>query len=122
VDVTVTTPAGTSAAAPADQFTYLFVSSVIPSVSAYAPSPQVMVIGGGFTPNSTVIFTAVAGAPSPVLGTNVTFVNSTTLQVSFPGQVNGVQGGSGYTVTVRTPYGNSAPAHTIFTYSGAFHS
>ncbi len=121
VDVTVSTPAGVSATVPADQFTYLHVSSVAPSPSGFAPSPQVTVNGGGFTPDSTVIFTAVAGAPSPVLGTNVTFVNSTTLQVNFPGQANSVPGGAGYTVTVRTPYGTSAPGPTTFTYSGSTH-
>jgi hypothetical protein len=123
VDVRVSTPAGTSAAVPADQFTYLHVSNVGPSPSGFGATVHVTVTGDGFTPDSTVIFTAVVpGNPSPVIGTNVVFVDSGTLRVTFPGGASHVQGGAGYTVTVRTPFGTSAPGPTHFIYSGISHS
>ena len=122
VDVTVTTPAGTSATSAADQFTYLFVSAVT-SPTAYGASPVVTVTGGGFTPDITVIFTpVVSGAPGPITGTNVTLLSSSRLEVTFPASANGVQAGTGYFVTVRTA-GGTSPANAFdMLYSGIAHS
>ena len=122
VDVTVTTPAGTSATSAADQFTYLFVSAVT-SPTAYGASPVVTVTGGGFTPDITVIFTpVVSGAPGPITGTNVTLLSSSRLEVTFPAAANGVQAGTGYFVTVRTA-GGTSPANAFdMLYSGISHS
>jgi hypothetical protein len=120
--VTVTTSAGTSAPEPASAFTYLVAAAIVPPVSAISASPSISVIGAGFTPDSVVIFTAATGSPGPLTGTNLTFVSSTTLQVHFPGKASGAPFGSTYRVTVRTPYGTSAPCPTLFTFAGTSHS
>jgi hypothetical protein len=119
VPVTVTTPSGTSAPGITSTFSYLTVSTLIPSVSGFAPSPSVSVLGLGFTPDSVVIFTSVTSG-AQVVGANVVFAGSATLSVTFPS--GGASPGSVWRVTVRTPYGVSAPCPVTFTFSGIFHS
>jgi len=63
VDVTVTTPSGTSPTVPADEFTFLAVTSVSPSSGQ--PPLTVTVYGSGFAPgagNTTVNFGSNPGA------------------------------------------------------------
>jgi hypothetical protein len=121
VPVTVTTPSGTSASGITSTFSYLTVFTIIPSVSGFAPSPSVSVLGLGFTPDSVVIFTSVTSG-AQLVGANVVFSGSASLSVQFPGQTSGSGFGSVWRVTVRTPYGTSAPCPVTFTFSGTFHS
>ena len=108
VDVTVTTPGGTSATSPADRFTY----TVAPTVAGLSPSagPKVggtlvTLVGSGFTGATAVDF---GTAPA----TSLTVVSDNMLTVISPpgtGTVN---------VTVTTPAGTSTTsAATQFTYS-----
>ena len=114
VDVTVTTPAGTSAPVAPDQFAYLTVTSVSPNAS-YGVSPQLQVSGSGFVAgNTTVIFTG-----NQTLTASANVMNSTTLLVGFPGGIPNV---GMYSVTVRTPYGTSPPGSATFQYLGVSHS
>jgi len=65
VDVTVTTPAGTSATSPADQFTYLgatTVSAISPNFGPAAGGTLVTITGTGFTGATAVIFGTTAAA------------------------------------------------------------
>ncbi len=98
-DVRVTTPGGTSAIDPGDEFTYV---SPVPAVSRLSPSEgsflggkKVQVVGTNFTGATEVYFGA-----SPVKSFKV--VSSTSISVTTPvgyGTVN---------VTVVTPEGTSA--------------
>ena len=100
VDVTVTTPNGTSAVnAPSDQYTY----NALPTVTGVSPNngPQsgtntVTVSGTGFTGASAVDF----GAANP--GTSIDVISSTSLTVVAPSGTGTVN------VTVTTPNGTSA--------------
>ncbi len=60
VDVTVTTPAGTSHATSADQYTYIYpkpvVTSISPSVGAPGGGAAVAITGSGFTGATTISF------------------------------------------------------------------
>jgi trimeric autotransporter adhesin len=112
VDVTVTTPAGTSATSAADQFTYAAaaaaatVTGINPARGAAGGGDTVTVTGTGFTGARSVLFGSVAG-------TNLTVVSDTQLTVTSPppnasGTVD---------VTVTTPAGTSATsAADQFTY------
>ncbi len=98
VDVTVTTPGGTSATTSADQFTYI----AAPAVTALSPTSGpagggtlVTITGTGFTGASVVDFGTIAA-------TNLTVVSSTKITADSPA-------GSGVVdVTVTTPGGTSA--------------
>ena len=73
VDITVTTPGGTSANSAADQFTYLAVptlTSILPSGGVVAGGTTVAITGTNFTSVTAVTFGAVAA--------NSYVVNSTT--------------------------------------------
>jgi hypothetical protein len=99
-DVTVTTPYGTSATSPADQFTSAdaaapAVSGVSPASGPTAGGTTVVLSGTGFTAATTVAFGGVA-APS------FTVVSDTQLSATVPSQPAGA-----VDVTVSTPYGAS---------------
>ena len=106
VDVTVTTPSGTSATSPADQFTYRrpTVTSVSPNSGPSAGGTSVTITGTSFTGATGVKFGTVAA-------TNVTVVNSTSITATSPTGTGTVD------VTVTTPAGTSpASAADHFTY------
>ena len=112
VDVTVTTPLGTSAISPADQFTYTV--AVAPIVMGLSPmsGPQiggtlVTIIGAGFTGATAVDF-------GTVPATNFTVVVNATITANTPAGIGAVD------VTVTTPLGTSltSPAD-VFTFTTA---
>jgi hypothetical protein len=98
VDVTVTTPDGTSAVNSSDQFTYEPAPSVTSIAPAYGPAAggtQVTVAGTGFA-GATVVVHFGSSAATP------TSVSPTSITVDSPA-------GSGLVdVTVTTPNGTSA--------------
>lgn len=95
VDVTVTTPAGTSGANPGDQFTYLAVTGLSPATGLAAGGYTVEVIGSGFGGATAVHF-------GPNLGTAVIVApDGTSLTVRVPAGAGTVD------VTVTTPLGTS---------------
>ncbi len=112
VDVTVTTPVGTSATSPADQFTYAVAAA--PTVTAISPT-------GGPTAGGTVVTitgTSFTGATAVDFGTtpatNVTVVSSTSITADSPA------GTGTANVTVTTPFGTSATSSADqFTYAAA---
>ena len=100
VNVTVTTPGGTSAVTPADEFTYTVATA--PAVTGLSPSsgPEaggtlVTITGTSFTGATAVDFGTTAA-------TNVTVVNDTTITADSPAGTGTVD------VTVITPAGTSA--------------
>ena len=105
VDVTVTTPVGTSATSAADQFTYLagaalpVVTAVNPASGAAAGGDTVVVSGSGFTGATDVSFGTVAA-------TNVTVASDTQLSVTSPP----ANASGAVDVTVATPAGTSNPS------------
>ncbi len=108
VDVTVTTPGGTSATSTADQFTYApTVTGLSPTSGPVAGGTSVTITGTGFTGATGVDFGTVAA-------TGVTVVNSTTTTADSPaGTGTGV-----VDVTVTTPAGTSATSTADqFTYT-----
>ena len=98
VDVTVTTPAGTSATGVNDLFAYgaPTVTKVAPDASGLSGA-AVTITGTGFVPGATVEFGSVAG-------TSVTVTSATTITATAPAAT------SAHTVhvTVTTPAGTSA--------------
>jgi hypothetical protein len=105
VNVTVTTPNGTSATSPADLFTYgLSVSGISPSAGPVGGGTLVTVTGSGFTGATSVNF-----GTTPA--TNLTVVNDTTITADSPAGTGTVN------VTVTTPAGTSAASSADqFTY------
>jgi len=74
VDVTVTTPGGTSATTPADQFTYLVppqptVTAVHPASGSAAGGGSVVITGTGFTYDSRVAFGSITAFASALSDT-----------------------------------------------------
>ena len=111
VDVTVTNPAGTSAAVTADQFTY---TAAVPTVTAVSPATgpsgggtTVTITGTGFSDATGVSFGSVAA-------TDVADVSATEITALAPA-------GSGVVdVTVTSPAGTSAvSAADQFNYGSA---
>ncbi len=107
VNVTVTTPGGTSATSSADQFTYIAapaVTDVSPTSGPLAGGTLVKITGTSFTGATAVDFGTAAA-------TEVTLVNSTTITADSPA-------GSGVVdVRVTTPGGTSATSSADqFTY------
>ncbi len=109
VDVTVTSPAGTTPATPADEFTYTAVAA--PTVTGISPASgptiggtPVTITGTRFTGATTVDFGTTAA-------TDLVVVNDTTITADSPA-------GSGIAnVTVTTPGGTStATSADQFTY------
>ncbi len=99
VDVTVTTPIGTSALTQADQFTYEpapVVTSLSPVAGALLGGTVVTISGSGLTGASSVKFGSVAAASYSV-------VSATSITATTPAQLAGT-----VDVTVTTPVATSA--------------
>ena len=113
VDVTVTTPGGTSALnAPADQFTY--TAPPLPTVTAVSPTSGLTTGGSPVTITGTDLTGATAVMFGTVAATGLSNNTSSSLTAVAPAQVAGP-----VDVTVTTPGGTSAlnaPADQ-FTYS-----
>ncbi len=110
VDVTVSTPSGTSATVAADKFTYISaptVSAISPASGPAAGGTKVIITGSGFTDATGVSFGSTAASSS-----SVTVDSDTQITVVSPA-------GSGTVdVTVTTPNGTSATvAADQFTYT-----
>jgi hypothetical protein len=113
IDVTVTTPSGTSATGSADQYTY--TSSAAPAVTGLTPASgstlggdTVTVLGSGFTGASAVSFGAIAAPWFEVQSDGVLLAQS-------PGGTAGA-----VDVTVTTPNGTSSTGSADhFTYNAA---
>jgi len=99
VDVTVTTPGGTSAASAADHYTYdarPTMTSLSPKAGPIAGGTSVTINGTNFLAGAGVKFGATASA-------TVTFVSATQLKAVAPAHAAGT-----VDVTVTTPGGTSA--------------
>jgi hypothetical protein len=109
LDVTVTTPAGTSATSPADQFTYTgpspAVTGISPTSGTTAGGDSVTITGSGFTGATDTAFGTASAAA-------MTVDSDTQVTATSPGGTGTVD------ITVTTPAGTSAtsPADQ-FTYS-----
>jgi IPT/TIG domain len=107
VDITVTTPGGTSATSSADQFTNVaapVVNSVAPGSGPAGGGTVVTLSGTGFTNASTVSF-------GTVTADSFTVVSDTEITVSSP------PGSGTVDITVTTPGGTSATSSADqFTY------
>ncbi len=100
VDLTVTTPAGTSPVVPADRYTYAAaptVSTVSPARGPLAGGQTITITGTDLTGATTVRFGTTAVRPLTVL-------SSTKLTVRTPAHVAGT-----VDLTVSTPDGTSRP-------------
>ena len=102
VDVTVTTPGGTSATSPLDHYIYdpvPIVTSISPNAGPLGGGTSktpVTINGSGFTSGATVMF-------GSQLGTSVSYVSPTQLTAVAPPEASG-----SVDVTVKTPGGTSA--------------
>ena len=109
VDVTVTTPSGTSGTSAADQFTYdaaPTVSAVNPAFGPPGGGTTVTVTGTNFVPNATTVTFGSIAASNVVVATG-----GTSLSATSP------PGAGGVDVRVSTPGGTSATgAADQFTY------
>jgi GH25 family lysozyme M1 (1,4-beta-N-acetylmuramidase) len=107
VDVTVTTPSGTSATSSADQFTYLpapTVTSISPASGPTSGGTGVTITGSNFTGATAVQFGSVNAA-------SFTFDNDSSITATSPAESGTVD------VTVTTPSGTSATSSADqFTY------
>ena len=107
VDVTVTTPGGTSATSPADQFTYSrespTVTGLSPTTGPTAGGTLVTITGTGFTGATAVDFGTTAA-------TNLDVVSDTTITADSPAGTGVVD------VTVTTPRDVGHLAADQFTY------
>ena len=102
VDVTVTTPGGTSATSTADQYTYIsgppVITNVSPDSGPVTGGTTVTITGTGFTDAGAVDF----GTSN--VATQWTIVNYTTIVATTPvGQLGT------YDIQVSNPSGNSSP-------------
>ncbi|MBA4371352.1 MAG: hypothetical protein C0402_00650 [Thermodesulfovibrio sp.] len=108
VDVTVTTPSGTSVTSSADQFTYAAaptVTGISPTSGPTVGGTSVTITGTNFTGATSVTFAGFAA-------TGVTVVNATTITATTPAHAAGL-----VDVAVTTPGGTSATsASDQFTY------
>jgi IPT/TIG domain len=133
VDVTVTTPSGTSATSSADQFTYgtppPTVSSVSPSGGTVAGGTSVVITGTGFTGATAVTFGGVAATIGTVSATSITATTpahgagAVNVQVTTPAGTG--TGGNLYTygaslptVTSISPTSGTTLGGTIVTITG----
>jgi hypothetical protein len=113
VDVTVTTPNGTSAISASDRFTYSTatapaVTGITPTSGSSAGGTQVTITGSGFTGATGVTF---GGTPA----SSFTIQSGSTIVATAPSQAAGT-----VDITVTTPSGASlANASDRFTYSAA---
>jgi hypothetical protein len=109
VDVTVTTPGGTSATSPADQFTFSSAPAVEYLATAAGPAAggtSVTITGWNFTGATAVDF---GSTPA----TSVTVSSATSIKATSPAGTSG----TAVDVTVTTPSGTSAThLYDQFTY------
>ena len=113
VDITVTTPGGSSAPSTADHFTYTTAATSVPAVTAIAPGTgpatggtTVTITGSGFADASAVSFGPLSAAMTIVSNTQITAVSP--------------PGAGTVDITVTTPGGTSAPSTADqFTYTTA---
>jgi len=112
VDVTVTTPQGTSATSPADEFTFTnrpAVTSVTPETGPGSGGTSVTITGANFSGETAVDFGANPANHVVVSGGGTSI---TALSPVGTGTVN---------VTVTTPNGTSATSSSdLFTYTGGY--
>jgi hypothetical protein len=110
VDITVTTPGGTSATNMADQFSYTAgptVTAVSPNAGPVTGNTSVTITGTNFTGTTAVAFGHTAAASFTVNGPN----SITAISPAGSGTVN---------VTVTTPLGTSASSTSDqFSYGGS---
>lgn len=100
VDVTVTTPGGTSAVTPADHYSFVArptISAVSPAYGSHAGGRTVSITGTGLTGASKVRFGTTAGTALHV-------VSGSSLTVQAPSHAAGL-----VDVSVTTPGGTSLP-------------
>jgi phospholipase C len=100
VDIAVTTPSGTSAASPADQFTYMsqappVVTGLAPAVGPLGGCNSVKIYGSGFSGTTQVTF------GSNLAGTQMVSSDTVLLAIAPPGAAGTVD------VQVTTPLGAS---------------
>jgi hypothetical protein len=115
VDITVTTPSGTSATGSADHFTYNAaaapaVTGVTPSTGVEAGGNTVVVLGSGFTGASAVNFGGTSASGFTVLSDNAL---SAVVPLGLAGTID---------VTVTTPSGTSTTGsadHYTYTHQAA---
>jgi hypothetical protein len=113
VDVTVTTPGGTSATSSADQFTYTGAPPPSPAVTSLSVTAGPAAGGTVLTITGTNLTGATAVAFGPWAAPTFTVNNATSITVTSPA------GTATQDVTVTTPGGTSAPVPgDKFTYSG----
>ena len=111
VDVTVTTPGGTSAASPTDEFTY----GLAPTVAAVTPNTGPTAGGTGVTITGANLTGATAVDFGTNAATSVVVVSGTSITATSPAGAAGV-----VDVTVTTPNGTSTTgAGDHFTYAAA---
>ena len=133
VDVTVTTPSGTSPTSVNDQFTYLApaptVSGVSPSSGPVAGNQTVMITGNAFSSATAVKFGGVNAASFAV--TSSTTITATTppgtagtvdVTVTTPGGTSAINSGDHYTygpaITGISPATGSSSGGTTVTITG----
>jgi hypothetical protein len=108
VDITVTTPSGTSAAGAADRFTYTpppIVTKVKPNKGAAAGGTSLAITGSDFTGATAVSFGSIPAS-------SFTVNSPTSITVLSPAGTAGAAD-----ITVTTPSGTSATgAHDVFKY------
>jgi len=112
VDVTVTTPGGTSSTSSKDQFTY---DAVAPTVTSFYPAAgpltggtSVSIFGSSLSGATTVHFGAVAG-----------LVQNVSPDGSFLTAVDPAEGAGPVSLTVTTPAGTSPASSGQFVYTPA---
>jgi hypothetical protein len=109
VDITITTPAGTSAATTADQYTYVTPPTILdlnPSDGPTTGGIKVTIYGSGFTGATGVSFGSTAA-------TNFTVDSATQITATSPPSAST----GPVPVTVFTAGGPSPPAHVRFNYT-----
>jgi hypothetical protein len=111
VDITVTTPAGTSATSSADQFAYTAsaptVTGVSPNSGATGGGNSVTITGTNLAPATQVYFGSLPA-------TSFTTSSNTSMTATAPAELAGT-----VDITVVTPYGTSAiSASDHYTYNG----
>ncbi len=112
VNVTVTTPAGTSATSPACQFTYTTVTAA-PTVTGISPTSGPLVGGTVVTITGTGFTGATAVKFGTTAGTSLTVNSATQINITSPAGAAGT-----VNVTVTTPAGTSAASSAgQFTYT-----
>ena len=113
VDVTVTTPSGTSTISAADKFTYVAITTP-PTITGISPASGSIAGGTSVTISGTSFTGATAVKFGSTAATGVIVVSATSITATSPVHAAGI-----VDVTVTTPSGTSATsAADKFTYGG----